>query len=231
MRQSKLPGGHKGKSQKSLHRASSLAIHQKSNAAHISSAPISESSNFSFSAPRHSNNGNFTFSSESQREVGDNSGGKHLQNSRHSISDGSQCQIRKVSSKRTSGATDGAALVGFQTGHSRKDDIQSCSMEECVAAIIDASLMRIRPETTSSGKVIDGNSADIDLSDGELECRKADLGISFHNSDQLSLASKGDDVGSSSRLQHTNAKEMLLQGDAAPDRMDLEGGGEAFGPF
>ena len=231
MRQSKLPGGHKGKSQKSLHRASSLAIHQKSNAAHISSAPISESSNFSFSAPRHSNNGNFTFSSESQREVGDNSGGKHLQNSRHSISDGSQCQIGKVSSKRTSGATDGAALVGFQTGHSRKDDIQSCSMEECVAAIIDASLMRIRPETTSSGKVIDGNSADIDLSDGELECCKADLGISFHNSDQLSLASKGDDVGSSSRLQHTNAKEMLLQGDAAPDRMDLEGGGEAFGPF
>ena len=96
---------------------------------------------------------------------------------------------------------------------------------------VRASLMRIRPETISSGKVINGDSVDIDLSDGELECREADSGVSFYNSDQPSLAPKGDDVGSSSTLQHTDAKERLLQGYAAPDRMDLEGGREASGPF
>ena len=79
--------------------------------------------------------------------------------------------------------------------------------------------------------MIDGNSVDIDLSDGELECREADSGVSFYNSDQPSLAPKEDDVGSSSTLQHTDAKERLFQGVAGPDRMDLEGGGEASGPF
>nr|POE81054.1 uncharacterized protein CFP56_55205 [Quercus suber] len=227
----KSPGGHKGKSQKPLHRASSLAQHQKSNAALNSTAPVSESSEFSFGAPCHSNNGNFTFSSETQREIGDNSGGKNHRNSKHSFSDRNQCQIGIDSSKCLSGATNGAVLVGFQTEHSRKDGIQSCSMEECVAAITSAGLMRIRPGTISSGKEIDGNSSDIVLSDGELECREADSGVSLHNSDQPSLAPKGDDVGSSSTVQLTDTKERLLQGDAAPDRMELEGGGEASGPL
>ena len=72
VRQSKLPGGHKGKSQKPLYKASSLAIHQKSNAAQNSSAPVFESSDFSFGAPCQFNNGSFSFSSENQREVGEN---------------------------------------------------------------------------------------------------------------------------------------------------------------
>lgn len=231
VKQTKSPVGHKGKSQKPLHRASSLAQNQKPNAALNSTAPVSESSEFSFGAPCHSNNGNFTFFSETQREIGDNSGGKNHQNSKHSFNDRNQCQIGIDSSKCLSGATDGAVLVGFQTGHSGKDDIQSCSMEECVAAITSASLMRIRPRTISSGKEIDGNSSDIVLSDGELECREADSSVSLHNSDQPLLAPKGDDVGSSSTVQLTDTKERLLQGDATPDRMELEGGGEASGPL
>lgn len=104
-------------------------------------------------------------------------------------------------------------------------------MEKCVVAIINASFMRIRPKTTISGKEIDGNSSDIDLSDAELECCEVDLGVPFHNRVQPSLAPKGDDDGSSPTLHHTNAKERLLQGDVAPDRMELEGGGEASSPF
>lgn len=99
-------------------------------------------------------------------------------------------------------------------------------MEECVAAITSANLMRIRPAITSSGKEIDGISPDIDLSDRELECREVILGASLHNRAQSPLASKGDGDGS-----FTDTKERLRQGDAAPDSMDFEGGGEASSPF
>ena len=217
-RQTKLTGGHKGKSQKPLHRASSLAVHQKSNAAQIRPAPVFESSDFSFGAPCQFNNGSFTFSSENQRDVGDNCGGKHHQNFDHSNSNGTQRKIGEDSSK--------AVLVDSQNDQSGKDGNQSCSMEECVAAITGANLMRIRPETTSSGKEIDGISPNIDLSDGELECREVVSGVSLHNRAQSPLASKGDGDRS-----FTDTKERLRQGDAAPDSMEFEGGGEASSPF
>lgn len=104
-------------------------------------------------------------------------------------------------------------------------------MEECVAAITNASLMRIRLENTTSGKEINSNSSNIDLSDRELDCRESNSGVSFHNRVLSSLVPKGEDDGSFATLHHTNAKERLLQGDAALDRMELEGGRETSGPF
>nr|POE98982.1 uncharacterized protein CFP56_40197 [Quercus suber] len=176
----------------------------------LTSATSGTSSRTFLSLLNEPTNGQFTFSSEAQREMGDTSGEQSHRNprdrDRRNQSHSNPCQC--------------------ENGEDLAVRDQISRMEECAAAISSANLMRIRPKPTVARKEEYGSQFDLKLIDGDQEHHEANPSTPPHSRAQPPLLLKRTENGSSSAILYSDARDRCFQRDDASDQMELEGGSD-----